>query len=59
MTSDAAVRLGVHLGHLSSEYSRSCNGGRDDLIFFFFKSARNVFNEEEVNYDNYSEWSDP
>lgn len=26
---------------------------------FFFKSARNVFNEEEVNYDNYSEWSDP
>lgn len=34
--------------------------GRDDFFFFlFFKSARNVFNEEEVNYDNYSEWSDP
>lgn len=33
--------------------------GRDNWFFFFFKSARNVFNEEEVNYDNYSEWSDP
>lgn len=21
-----------------------------------FKSARNVFNKEEVNYDNYSDW---
>lgn len=32
------------------------------LDFFsppFFKSARNVFNKEEVNYDNYSEWLDP
>lgn len=37
-----------------------CNAmGKGQLIFFFFKSARNVFNEEEVNYDNYSEWSDP
>ena len=48
------------LVHLSSEYSQQCNEGQDDLIFFFFfKSARNAFNKEEVNYDNYSEWLDP
>lgn len=36
-----------------------CNAMGKGQLIFFFKSARNVFNEEEVNYDNYSEWSDP
>lgn len=37
-----------------------CNAMGDRMTWFFFlKSARNVFNKEEVNYDNYSEWSDP
>lgn len=37
-----------------------CNVMGDRMTWFFFlKSARNVFNKEEVNYDNYSEWSDP
>lgn len=46
----------MYLEHLSSEYSLQHHG---EGTTFFFKSARNVFNEEEVNYDNYSEWSDP
>lgn len=29
---------------------------KETIASKIFKSARNVFNKEEVNYDNYSDW---